>query len=130
MIVLALYAVVCLLMARHDAQLIKHDGAVHHDRNMLYHAIAFTAGVFITLFTHSWYLLGCYPFTGRLVFDVSLNLMRGKDWFYVSPWIVAGDPRSSKIDRMEYRVFKSGKTPKIVYGITIITLITLHYVTD
>lgn len=119
-------------MAKRDARAIIKDGRVSHAGNGVIHGIWWGVGIFICLFTHAWLLLTCMPFIGRVVFDVSLNLWRGKEWNYVSPWLLSKSPairaRVSVIDRMEYAVFKSAGWPKIIYIAIVLLLITIHYV--
>jgi hypothetical protein len=55
--------------------------------------------------------------TGRLFFDVTLNLFRGKKIYYVTP-----EPKSL-VDKAEQFIFKkNGWLPKLIYFIALIVL--------
>jgi hypothetical protein len=130
-IILLAYAVFCIALARHDALAIYKGKAISHDRNGMLHGIFCAVMLFACLFTHAWLLLACMPFIGRVVFDISLNKFRGKEWNYVSPWLLSKSPairaRVSVMDRMEYAVFKSAVWPKVVYVVVIVLLIVMHF---
>jgi hypothetical protein len=128
-IILCAYTVFVIWLAYWDASRIKADKPVDHQRNGMLHGCWFSLMLFVTLWTKAWLLLLCMPFIGRVVFDVALNLFRGKPWDYVTPWL--HDPKHydsvAFFDRIEYRVFKSGAWPKVLYSAIILTLIIIHY---
>ena len=129
---LAIYAVFCLLFAKWNAVRIEQDKPIYHDQNAMLHSIWYGVAIFINLFTHEWFLMLAMPFVGRLFFDTALNGFRHKGLFYVSEdakaaHYVAG---SSKIDWLEYRIFKSGAKPKLLCLFILITIITMFYATS
>jgi len=127
---LAIYAVFCLLFAKWNAVRIEQDKPIYHDQNAMLHSIWYGVAIFINLFTHEWFLMLAMPFVGRLFFDTALDLFRGLSLTYVSEWVKAGDVRSSKIDVFEWKVFKSGLKPKLLYLFILITILIIYYGTS
>lgn len=113
------YAACCIVLAWLNYRTIKKDLSVKHYLNGIIHIILWC---FSILFYEHILMFVLLPLIGRVVFDVALNLMRKKDWNYVSEWVKAGDKRSSKIDKIEWKIFKSGGLPKIVYMATVIII--------
>jgi hypothetical protein len=59
-------------------------GRVYHDNNLELHGVCFAVVLFCCFFTRAWLALPAMIPLGKLAFDVSLNLWRGKDVGYVS----------------------------------------------
>lgn len=114
-----IYAAVCVILAYINAKIIFKDKPITHWYNGAVH-IAVIGLAF--LLTHEWLLILIMLLEGRLVFDLALNKFRGLPFNYVSEWVKAGDKRSSKIDVAEWKIFKSGALPKILYMAIIIIL--------
>lgn len=101
-----IYALFCILLAWINRNIIKSGKRVKHFYNGLCH---FGAFIWLTL-TVNLYTGIAALFMARVVFDVSLNLMRGVGIGYVSP-----KPKSI-VDQIEKKVFgNDGLTPKLVY---------------
>lgn len=84
--------------------------------NGLLHIAAAVAGWYY----FNWQIGVAILFVARIFFDVSLNLFRGKAIGYIPI-----KPKSI-VDKVEKKLFKQdGITPKIVYIIIIICLLTL-----
>lgn len=113
------YVLFCIFLAYHNGKLIKKDKSINHKLNGILHLVCWVA---IYLLSKSVVLLIIMPFLGRLFFDTALCLFRGLRWDYVSPWVKQGRPQSSVTDRIEWKIFKSGKWPKIVYAVIVIAL--------
>lgn len=130
MVILLLYAAFCIWLAYRDADKIRKGIRPDHSNNGILHGMWVGLMLFYCLFTHAWLLFLAMPFVGKLMFDMALNLFRKKKWDYVSreQFNPKYKDKVSKLDRLEYSVFKSGATPKAVYLLIIIILITLHYV--
>ncbi len=118
-IIQLVYALICVALAWLNSLATKKDKPIKHWLNGLVHVVLWC---FSILFYEHILMFVLLPLIGRVVFDVALNLFRGLKLDYVSPWVKAGDKRSSKIDRIEWSVFKSGATPKIIYMVLIIIL--------
>jgi uncharacterized membrane-anchored protein YitT (DUF2179 family) len=100
-----IYAVFCILLAFVNYRVIKKGLRVYHALNGLCHAVAFFAlWHFVNIQTA---LAGL--FMARVVFDVTLNKLRGLPIDYVP------QKPNSIIDQLEKKVFKDGLTPKLVY---------------
>lgn len=101
----------CLWMAKRDANLIKKDKKVSHAANGAIHlALAIIVAVL-----YGWPHFIAWLCEAAIVFDVSLSLFRGLNPFYVSP-----NPKSKK-DKIEKRIFgNNGFLPKLVYLIIFI----------
>lgn len=96
------------------------DAKIFHGLNGLLHLLWWGA---VWYFTRDWWLVAACPFTGRLLFDTVLNVLRKKGIGYVSP-----APKSI-LDRIEKAVFgNNGILPKVLYAIVVIILVVLHYV--
>ncbi len=123
LIIQTIYALICLLMARHDNKLIARNIRPNHKRNGAVHVACWIVGcVLWFIVDRALWLVVLMPPIGRLVFDVSLNLMRKLPIGYVSPEVTAGLPIASTVDKWEYRVFGDGIKPKILYLAIIITI--------
>lgn len=117
-----LYIVFCIILAYINYRVIIAERRVYHALNGLAH-LAFWVVVFLTM--QSLILTLAFPFIARLFFDVALNLFRGLPLDYV--------PRNPKsiADKVEKAVFGSaGFTPKLIWLIVIIALITIYYGRD
>lgn len=122
MIAVPLYIIFCIILAYINYRLIINDRRIYHALNGLAH-LAFWIIVHLTM--GSWPLTLAMPFIARLFFDVALNLFRGLPLDYV--------PRNPKsiADKVEKAVFGSaGFTPKLIWLIIIVALITIYYVRD
>lgn len=113
------YAACCITLAWLNYRIIQKEIRPNHSYNGVIHLILWC---FATLFYRSFWMFILLPLIGRVVFDVSLNLMRKKDWDYVSPEVKAGDRRSSVIDLIEWRFFRSGSWPKVIYLVIVVAL--------
>lgn len=118
------FALYCILAAKSDAKKIAAGEAINHRDNAIN---SLCVMVFLGFWFWHWTLLLLFPLIGRLVFDVALNRYRKLPWDYVSEWVKANDPRSSKIDRIEYKAFGDGSTPKLLYAALIILINLLHF---
>jgi ribose/xylose/arabinose/galactoside ABC-type transport system permease subunit len=122
MIAVVLYIIFCIILAYINYRLIINDRRIYHALNGLAH-LAFWVIVYLTM--DSLILTLAFPFIARLFFDVALNLFRGLPLDYV--------PRNPKsiADKVEKKVFGSaGFTPKLIWLIIIVALITIYYVRD
>jgi hypothetical protein len=106
-----------------DYSLIKENKPVNHFKNGLIYLLL----IFIWITCFKMKTLDAVAFTicslcnRQLTFDIPLNLMRDKQWNYVS-----SDP-SSWFDRLEVRIWgNDGIKPNIVYSLVFI-LITVSY---
>lgn len=104
MIFLLIHIVTCICLAADNADRIKNGKRIYHGLNGALHLAA--AGLV-------WYLSGlvdaiCLLFAVRVVFDLSLNLFRGKGLFYtpLKP--------QSKVDQFENWLFRSKEVAVIV----------------
>ncbi len=108
-----LFVGVNLMMAHHDTKRIKKHLRIHHGLNGLAYAIAL-APVYIYL--EDWFFIIGLLCLRRVVFDTSLNVMRGLRFDYIS------SSTGSIIDKLSYRFqAKYGYVP--YYGIFIIITI-------
>jgi hypothetical protein len=115
------YIVFCFLLAVLNANVIAKGKRVYHALNGLAHALVWLACWY---FTRDWWLVAALPFIGRVVFDTSLNSLRGLPLDYV-----AQKPKSI-IDQIEKKVFgKNGILPKVIYLLIATTLIIISYAT-
>jgi ribose/xylose/arabinose/galactoside ABC-type transport system permease subunit len=122
MLAVFLYIVFCIILAYINYRLIINDRRIYHALNGLAH-LAFWVIVYLTM--DSLILTLAFPFIARLFFDVALNLFRGLPLDYVPK-----NPKSIA-DKVEKAVFGSaGFTPKLIWLIIIIALITIYYVRD
>lgn len=122
MILLISYIILCIILAYINYRVIIADRRVYHALNGLVH-LAFWLTVF--LLSRSLILTLCLPFVARLFFDTALNLFRGLPLDYVPK-----NPKSIA-DKVEKKVFGSvGFTPKLIWLMIIVALITIYYVTS
>lgn len=111
-----LYIPFCLFFAWLNAWRIKNGKRIYHGLNGTIHLIV--AG--LVGWFWEWNYGIAILFITRVFFDWSLNLFRGLPLGYVSI-----NPKSI-IDRIEKRIFGTdGITPKIVYLLMIVILLTL-----
>lgn len=110
------YAGFCLFFAFVNYwQIEKLNENVRHFINGIFHA---TTSLYFGIAVH-WALGVAILIEARLVFDITLNLLRFGvfGFFYVSP-----NPKSI-VDRIEKSVFKeNGVIPKVIYVVTIIII--------
>lgn len=119
MLAVVLYIIFCIILAYINYRVIISERRVYHALNGLAH-LAFWVIVFFTM--ESLILTLAFPFIARLFFDVALNLFRGLPLDYV--------PRNPKsiADKVEKAVFGPvGFTPKLIWLIVIVGLITIYY---
>jgi hypothetical protein len=108
------YALLCIVFAVVNANLIKAGKRIYHGLN---------AGLHLSVMVIACWLYG-WPgivllFIARVFFDWSLNILRGLPLGYVSP-----APKATT-DKLEKRIFGlDGITPKIIY-LTIIIVVNL-----
>lgn len=113
-IYLSIYALFCVVLAKINAEMIEDGMKIDHKLNGALHITWAICAVFF-----EWYHPLTVLFTGRVLFDVSLNLFRGLKVGYVSPG------PESVIDRAEKKVFgNSGLLPKVIYAAIIALLVT------
>lgn len=131
MVLLVIYSICCLVLARHDARAIARDKTIRHNSNGVFHGVCWAVGWIYCIAVKEYFIIPCFPPAGRLFFDCALNLLRfgWQGAGYVSP-----DARqkhytkgASKIDWYEYAVFRSGIAPKIIYALILIILIFIRY---
>lgn len=117
MIYLIAYALFCISFAYLNWYLIEvKDLDIYHGANGGLHIVAAIAGGYY----FGWQIGVAVLFVARVVFDVALNLFRGKAIDYVSP-----SPKSI-VDKIEKKLFKQdGVTPKIIYILIVICLATI-----
>lgn len=115
-----LYIAVIIVLARYNADLILHDLKVRHRWNGVIHI---SIWAFCYLVHHNWFLMIAYPFLGVTVFDISLNLFRGRHWDYMTK------TPTSVVDKIQNWVFRmdgavaKGTYTGIVIGINVIVFI-------
>lgn len=108
-----IYALFCIFFAYANYRVIEVlNQKIRHGINGIFGIVTS-----IYFFTQHWEIGLSILFIGRLFFDSSLSLFRGKKLGYVSPNPI------SIIDRVEKRIFgNNGLLPKITYLIIIILL--------
>lgn len=100
------YCVFCVVLAAANADMIGDGKKINHFWNGLWHFIAATLG---TIFW-GWMVGVIILCEARVVFDSSLNLMRGLPIDYVSI------KPASIVDKVEKRIFgMNGILPKLMY---------------
>ena len=111
MIILLIYAVINIILAKIDANKIKNGVHIKHGINALVYLILLIPSLFIS-YTLPISLLALR----RIVFDTSLNLFRGLKYDYISL------TTTSIIDRVSYK-FQEKYGYFIYYGIFLIIVI-------
>jgi hypothetical protein len=116
MLIVFLYGLFCVFFAYLNERWIAKRIKIKHFLNGLLHGtVAIIVG-----WTTEWKFGLSILIMARLVFDTSLNLLRGLKIGYVSP-----DPKSI-VDRVEKYIFgNDGITPKILYLVSLIMLLTI-----
>lgn len=100
------YGAFCIGFAALNAYWIRKDKRILHGLNGLAHALI----IGFCGYTIDWFIVIPMLFQGRLMFDVALNLFRGKEFDYVPE-----NPKSI-IDKIEKKVFgEDGVFPKVIY---------------
>lgn len=113
------YLVFCIGFAYLNAKLIEQGKRIYHGLNGAIHLTIWSAIYFIT---KDIYITISLPFIGRLFFDTALSLFRGLPIGYVS-----SSPKSI-IDKVEKSIFNTdGTTPKIIYLLFIIIILTFRF---
>lgn len=106
------YIVVLFVLARLNADLIKHDIPVRHRWNAAVHIACW---LYSYLVHRDEVAMVAYPFLGLLMFDTTLNLMRGKKWDYVTKTPTA------TVDKWAVAVFgQDGATPKAICATVVV----------
>jgi hypothetical protein len=112
-----------------DYRLISSNKPVNHTWNAIrYSILASILALTYIIVKHLgwldiiWFVIFSYAFR-KLVFDIALNLLRGKAWYYVS------DTSGSEIDKVEHDIFgTNGHLPKYIYAtISLITLVLILF---
>jgi uncharacterized membrane-anchored protein YitT (DUF2179 family) len=109
------YTVFCILLAFVNYRVIKKGLRVYHALNGVCHAAAF---ILFTLFVNIQTAVAGL-FMARVVFDVTLNKLRGLPIDYVPQ-----KPKSI-IDQLEKKVFRDGLTPKLVYVLVMAAILCI-----
>jgi hypothetical protein len=101
-----LNAILCIILAKRDANIITEGKYPNHFLNGCIHiAVAFGAG-----FIFNWWIAIAILFETKTVFDMALNKFRNFSLFRVSP------KPTAITDRAEKWLFNTdGITPKIIY---------------
>lgn len=110
-----LYIPFCVFFAWLNARWIAKGKKILHGINGSIHLFA----AIIIGYSTKWQYGLAVLFITRLFFDVALNLFRGLPVDYVSP-----NPKSI-VDKIEKQIFKKdGITPKLIYLLIIVILLT------
>jgi hypothetical protein len=117
MVLLTLYIIPLLILAKDNTTRIKKSKRIYHGLNGALHLFVAAGAYFLFGWTGAILIL----LLTRVVFDVALNLMRGLPIDYVSK-----SPKSI-VDKIEKWVFNgNGMIPKMLYAFLIIIILTTN----